>query len=140
MSATFLGDLKNQTVVGTSLVSAAARNASANGTGVDCLLHDGPLHIFYTCGAVTGSPTSVVLTVEESDASGSGYAAITNQSTDGTVDITAGSVAGFLTLKHRSKRYVRVVATLTGGSSPTYLATAHVVGQKKILGGNGTQL
>lgn len=136
----FSVDLKNQYTSGISLTSAAARSASNNGTGVDCLLADGPIHIHYLVGAITGSPTSVVLTVEESDASGSGYAAITNQSTDGTVDVTAGSVSGFLTLKHRSKRYVRVVHTITGGTSPTTLVTASVIYNKKILGGNGSQL
>lgn len=138
---THLVDLKNTTVLGTSLVSAAARSASANGTGVDLLTADGTCFVLVHTGAVTGSPTTLNYKVEESD-DNSTFTAIANQSTDGTSgDHTGGNLVEILNLKHRAKRYIRVVATLAGGSSPTYLGVAFVIGRKKIAGtAGGSQL
>lgn len=128
---TYVSDWKNAFTSVASLPAQVVRTATGTGTGVDCLLADGSIGVHYSVGAVTGSPTSLVLTVEESDSLSTGYSAIaTTGSGEGTVDVTAGSLSGFLNLWHRSKRYVRVISTLVGGTN--YYLTANVVYRKKM--------
>ena len=105
-------DLKNNIEPAISL-APAARNASANGTGIDLQGYESAL-VIVTCGAITdGTHTPKV---QESDASGSGY-----------TDVAAGDLIGALaacsanalqTVGYKgSKRYIRVVMTIAGATT-----------------------
>lgn len=130
-------DLANQLMGAPSQLpgsTALSGTTAANGSGVDCDLADGPIYGLFNTGAPTGSPTSFTVTckLQESDASGSGFADIANQS---TLVLSAGSTQGVIRA-HRTKRYVRTVVTpaFSGGSSPTIPTSANVIGQKRRIG------
>lgn len=84
---------------------------ATNGTGVDCIKMADDLVAIVQLGAMTGTHTCDVK-MQESDASGSGYADIagaTFTQTDADSDNTIASI-GF----KRTKRYVRAVVTTAG--------------------------
>lgn len=89
------------------------RTSTITGTGVD-LQNFQATCIVIAAGAITdGTHTP---TIEESDSSGSGFSAVAAADLSGTlVAITANSVqeVGYL----GSKRYIRVVSTVTGSPS-----------------------
>lgn len=75
-------------------------------------------------GALAGGGTvSVTITLEESDASGSGYTQVTDENIidEASIVFTAGSQVAYRSARlHALKRYVRPVAAtdFTGGSDP----------------------
>ena len=105
-------DLKNNIEPAASL-NPAARNASANGTGVDLQGYESALAIV-CCGAITDGTHTPSL--EHSDASGSGYAAVAAADLVGAFTaLTANSIQ---TVGYKgSKRYVRVVMTVAGATT-----------------------
>lgn len=104
--------------------SAAAAGTNGNtyaGTAFDARDYQSAL-LTLAVGSATGSPTSysVTVTIEESDASGSGYAAVSGFELAADDGDGAGAYSLPINLSAR-KRYVRVsVAIVTaGGTSPT---------------------
>lgn len=138
MPATFLVDLETAALGEVSLAPAAAIIASTNGTGVDLLDAEGPVHAVVVSGATDFTTTDETYSykLQESDTSGGTYTDIPGA----TGSVTeANSVVFIGDGSLRTKRYVRVVATLAG-TTPSTIVGAAVVARKKITGtGNGAQ-
>lgn len=134
----------NNISVGVSL--AAQRSTAAagaiNGTGVDISGLEGPVFVHVNAPVASASDT-ITFTVEHSESSGSGYAAVSasilvNKDTGAAATFTqvTDAVAVNQTLallRDQLKRYVRVVAT-TAGSSIDVTFAAYVIGQPKYSG------
>lgn len=115
-------DLKNNLIANQSL-APAARTSSVNGTAIDLQDSDGAL-IVVECGALTDGTHTPSL--EESDASGSGFAAVAAADRIGSlVACTANTVQaiGYVGIK----RYVRVVMTIAGSPSTGAVTSAVVL-------------
>ena len=100
-------------------ITDIASATTTNGTGVDCLGLRDDLVAVVQLGAMTGTHTCDV-TIQESDASGSGYAAISGAvftQTDANSDNTIACI-GF----KRTKRYVRA-SIVTAGT-----VTSNIIG------------
>lgn len=133
--ASFLVDLTSHQI-SQALTPGAAVTADDNGTGVDFLNTEGPVHFQAAVGAIdtANSDETYALKLQESDASGSGYTDIPNAS----VTVTAGSLPYSLTTHLRRKRYVRAVIDV-GGTTPSIIVGATFSAKKKISGtGNGS--
>lgn len=141
--ATLIVDFANQAQGDYSLRSAAADTSTRTGGGVDLQLTDGTVHAVFAVGVTDFSSGDETYTfkLQESDTSGGTYTDITGA----TAAWTAASGTDvqnsikMVTSKIRSKRWVRAVVTI-GGTTPSSFTSAFVFGQKKILGGSGTQL
>lgn len=97
-----------------TLMKAAALNATTNGTGIDT---QGWEEVLITLDPGTGTGAgNMTFTIEESDASGSGYAAITGAAfTAISTSNDDPSVPYLARIKlQQRKRYIRAVATLSG--------------------------
>lgn len=139
---THIVDFANQALGDYSLRSAAADTATRTGGGVDLQLTDGPVHGVFAVGATdfASGDESYVFKLQESDTSGGTYTDIAGATVSWLA--TAGDVQNtvkIVTTKLRSKRWVRAVVTISG-TTPSAFTSAYVFGQKKILGGSGTQL
>ncbi len=66
-------------------------------------------------GDITGTPTSVKIKVEEDDDSAFGGAAVA----DGGAEITVAADHSYTMEIKRTKRYLRIVVTTAGGTTPT---------------------
>lgn len=104
-----------------TLLTAAARVASVDGTGVDLQQYaatgDINLKAVMDVGTVTGTNPTWDVKIQESDSSGSGYADITGAA---FTQVTATG-AGAVEIHFRAtKRYVRASATIGGTSTPTF--------------------
>lgn len=126
----FVKDLTNH-ICTPSLLPAAIRTASANGTAVDCLQMDDVIHVILTAGVITDGTHAIK--VEESDASGGTYTEITASGGTGFTSLTssAGGSACQVKQYQRTKRYVRVASTVTGSPSTGGFYSANVLGIKK---------
>ncbi len=131
--------LANEIEVKASLRVQAGVSTSQNGTGVDIGDYEGPILVVVD-GPVASASDTVTFTVEHSESSGSGYTAV---SASALVDPSTGdadtftqitdAVAVFETLalkREALKRYVRIVATLAGGTISVAFA-GYIIGQKK---------
>lgn len=124
-------DVNNQMVVKNAISPAAARAASTNGTAIDCArTGTGSQRVksvtfLFTTGTLTDG--TYTLSIEESDSSGSGYAAIPAarvKNDVGTIAATADDTAYGLSCMP-AKRYVRLVVTAAGTTTGgIYSATA----------------
>ncbi len=144
MSATFLTDLKNAIVAGTTIAPQTISSATTtNGLAVDMQLSDGPIHLVVTLGDCGDATSTLAITFQESATTTSGdFGDITGGPTlTTTASATANDNTVFaLSTNLRTKRYIRaVLTTLTG--SVSFIVAVAVVGRKKILGsGSGNQL
>ena len=116
-------DLKNDIDVREGLEPQALTTGSTNGTAVDTRGFESVTLLGQADTAFAGT-----FTVQESDASGSGYADAAADDVIGTNGVAA--TAGIVSLGYTgSKRYVRVVTACTtaGDASATFvLGNAHV--------------
>lgn len=121
-------------------LAPAARTASANGTGVDVSLADGPIiAIVAESAAGTGTTPTLAWTVEESD-DNSTYAAVPADSlvdangdaTTFTGVTTAANKQVVRLRKQLLKKYIRVVATI-GGTTPSFTCRAEIVSVKRFV-------
>lgn len=92
---------------------------SLDGNAVDTYLADGfafdTALAFIEIGDITGAPTSVKVKVEEDDDSAFGSASMA----DGGAEITVAQDHSYTMEIRRAKRYLRIVVTTTGGTTPT---------------------
>jgi hypothetical protein len=109
-------DLKNRLAAASSLVPAV-RTATANGTGVDLQGYESAVVVFNVGAWTDGTHT---ISVQESDVSGSGYAAVAAGDLLGTLTAISGTgqqnavqMVGY----RGSKRYIRAIVTVTGSPS-----------------------
>lgn len=132
MSNETIRDLVNNLMVAQSIPPLARAAATVDGTAVDCLTTDGPIHGLFNVGATTGSPTSFTVTpsLVECETSGGTYTAMAVQSSLAAI-AAAGGVG--LIRGVRTMRYVktRAVIAFVGGTSPTVNVCSEVMGQKK---------
>jgi hypothetical protein len=111
-----------------NLHATAARTATGSATGVDVQAYDGDLVLVLDSAAGTGTTPTLAVTVEHSDALGSGYTAITGAAF--TQVTTTASQQKLVISKDEAKRYVRVTYTI-GGSTPSFTFSVNAVGVKK---------
>lgn len=136
MASTFYSNLN----ITASLVAQVASSAGAvNGTGVDISGLEGTIYV-HVNAPVASSADTITFTVEHSESSGSGYAAVaaaalvnpTTGAADTFTQVTdAVAVDETLVLvRDQLKRYVRIVATVAG-TSPTVYFCGFIAGQNK---------
>lgn len=98
---------------------AQSLGASANGAGVDMGGNSfDSAFALVSVGAITGTPTSVTVKFEESDASDFG-SGVTDMLGGAAVTVTQNTAHTFQL--ERRKRYARMVVTITGGTTPTVI-------------------
>ncbi len=125
-----MSDLYNNTLVKETL-AVVARTASANGTAVDrgedSSDFQGVMVVVHTGTMTDGTHT---IEVQDSDASGSGFAAVDNALLQGTEPaIVAADDNKVFELGYQgSKRYVRAIVTVAGAT------TGGIYGATVILG------
>lgn len=128
--ATYLHDLENNTVSGTSLAVGAAKTTTTNGSVIDMLQADSLVNVQVVNGVITDGTHTI--TVEESTVTNTGFTAVTlNQDLDA---LTSSSTAGTVQFANfqRSKRYVRAVTTVQTATSGGYYSV-FFLGQKKFV-------
>lgn len=108
--------------------ATAARTATGSATGIDMQQYDGDFVLILDSAAGTGTTPTLAVTVESSDALGSGYAAITGAAF--TTVTTTASQQKLVISKDEAKRYIRVTYTI-GGSTPSFTFSVNGVGVKK---------
>lgn len=138
---THIVDLKNQMVGGKSLCETlSAATATHSGDYVDMNLSDGHVFGILSLGSVTGSGVTIACKLQEcattngtyTDVAGGGFTTVTESTGDNVLEIVNG---------RRTARYVKAYLVLAGTTSVTSVPiSVTIVGQKKILGGNGSQL
>jgi hypothetical protein len=113
-------DIANEYVNGYSIAPAAAKTSSANGVGVDFRDCGPDVVSILNLGVLGGGDNATcIVKLQESAADSSGeYVDITG-AVHATKSRTSDNSVDVLTIATRSKRYVRAVATLAGGS-PSY--------------------
>lgn len=108
----------------------AVRTSTGNGTGVDVRALDGDLVLILDSAAAgAGTNPTLDVTVEHSDATGSGYTAIGGAAF--TQVTSTASQQKLVISKDGAKRYVRVTYTIGGTSSPSFTFSVTGVGVKK---------
>ena len=103
-------DLVNNEVFGVSL-APSARTANTNGTGIDLITGDGLCSAIIVSGTITDGGHTIA--IQESDASGGTYSAVTPVQTIIATTNNTYQVVSF----QRTKRYVRATTTVTGSPS-----------------------
>lgn len=113
------------------LVNATATlTAAATSAALDTSIFEGPISFLIVTGAISATNTTTV-TIEESDASGSGFAA-SDESTFTIITADASALKIVWASKIR-KRYVRLsYATPTGSSPSTVVSSVVAVAQPKL--------
>jgi hypothetical protein len=115
-----------------ALAAPIARTSTFTGTGIDLLDYEGiGLFVLHAALATAGTTPTLDCKLQESDASGSGYADITGAT---YTQVTGAAGAGVQKLAlnvSNLKRYVRLIGTIAGTNTPTFDFTAEFVGIKK---------
>ena len=113
-----------------TLFGAAARTASANGTGVDALDYEGKAQVILTSTAGTGTSPTLAMKLQDSDdnssfsdVAGATFTQVTN---------AAAAMEGIGVDLNATKRYLRAVATI-GGTSPSFTCAVAVLAKKKYV-------
>jgi len=92
---------------------------SLDGAAVDTYLADGSAFdtalALIEIGNITGTPTSVKVKIEEDDDAAFGGASVA----DGGAEITVAQDHSYTMEIKRTKRYLRIVVTTDGGTTPT---------------------
>lgn len=108
---------------GAHSIAAAVRTTSVNGTGVDLAGFNSAVVLFAPGALTDGVHTP---SVEESDASGSGYTAVAAADLIGSLGVVVANTPQAIGYKG-TKRYVRAVVTTTGSPSTGAVVGATVV-------------
>jgi len=115
-----------------ALLPAASNTSTATGTGVDVSGFQGKLKLTLDSAAGTGTNPTFDIAVQTSLVLGSGYAALTDANGDAVVfaQITdAEAVLTSIAVDTRDcLKFIRVVGTLGGTSTPTFLCSLNAVG------------
>lgn len=125
----WLPDLTNS-ISGISLAPAALRTTTANGSGVDMIHSDFSFTVALVSGAITDGTHTI--SVQESD-DNSTFTTITAIDGNAIAALTSSAGGSAIVLKRyiRSKRYVRVVTTITGSPATGGYYSAIVLASKK---------
>jgi hypothetical protein len=100
--------------------------STVTGTGVDMIHADGRCFAVQHVGTVSGTSPTLDGKIQESDASGSGYADVAGATFTQVTASTNLQVIAF----ERTKRYLRYVGTIAG-TSPSFALAVQIGEQKK---------
>lgn len=128
-------DVKNNLAVAHSLAPLLRTTGTANGTGVDLQGYESAMAVVHFGAYTDGTHTA---SLEESDASGSGYAAVAAGDLLGSFTAVAasGGANTIQTVGYRGrKRYVRVVMTSSGTTTGAASGGSIVRGRARQIGG-----
>ncbi len=130
-----LGDIGFELLKPTVLFTVPSAGVTADGdsTAVDLKYAGGrPWTLALFLGDVTGTTPALVVQVQESDASGSGFASITGAA----VTLTDADENGLVTLlvTGMTKRYARINYDISGTSTPTFPLCAAALLQARFNG------
>ena len=137
---THLVDLKNQAVGDKSICQTfTGTTAGHEGDYVDLQTADGPVFGVLVTGSVTGSGATLTGKLQECATTDGTYTDCTNGAFTVYTESTGDNILEFVNAR-RTARYVRahlvIAATTSVTSAPVAIA---VFGQKKVLGGDGSQ-
>ena len=134
MSATFLIDLPSVAVGAVSVAPQTIASATTvNGSAVDMLESDGPIHGVILNGDYNAAAAVTVKLQEASDTNGP-WTDIANATLILNADASDNDMKLlFLKTDYRTKRYVRAVVTVAG-TSPSAVVGVAVLGRKRISG------
>ncbi len=126
----WLPDLTNS-ITGISLIAGAAKNATANGTGVDMIHSDFSFTLALISGTITDGTHTI--TVQESD-DNSTFTTITAIDGNGITALTSSAGGSAVVLKRyvRSKRYVRAVTTVSGATTGGFYSAIVLASKKSV--------
>ncbi len=121
----------NQNIAGNAtlyslLPSVAARSSTATGTGVDVSACKGSI-AFILDSAIGSAGDTLDVTIEHSDASGSGYSAVTGGAFT-QVTSAANSQQKLALNADALKKYVRAVGTIAGNGSESFTFSVTALG------------
>lgn len=123
--------LYSQTLAAKALPSGTVQTGTTNGTAVDtAVFNNNCRDILFVITSGTLTDGSYAVTVEESDASGSGYAAVESWRVLGslpTFAVTDDNVQNSFGVRP-TKRYVRIVVTATGATTGGVLVASAILG------------
>lgn len=126
----------NNTLAVKALASGTVQTGATNGIAVDTnVFNNNFREVLFVITSGTLTDGSYAVTVEESDSSGSGYAAVDSGRVQGslpTFAATDDAVVNSFGIRP-TKRYVRLVVTATGAT------TGGVLSATAILGGGGNR-
>ena len=126
----WLPDLTNS-ITGISLIAGVAKNATANGTGVDMIHSDFSFTLALISGTITDGTHTI--TVQESD-DNSTFTTITAIDGNGITALTSSAGGSAVVLKRyvRSKRYVRAVTTVSGATTGGFYSAIVLASKKSV--------
>lgn len=110
------------------LAPAAARTATANGTGVDIRDFQGILKVLLNIGAVTGTAPTLDVKIQDS-ADNSTFADVTGYA---FAQQTAAANLALGIDTRNLRRYIRAVMTI-GGTTPSFPCAILAIGQKQVI-------
>ena len=142
MALAVIADFANVVQGGLSISPEAAITASANGSGIDMQLSDGPVHLIAQAGATdfTSGDETYSWKLQESADNSTNWTDLVSSNGTSSVSTTAANTAVYLSINTRLKRYVRAVCTIAG-TTPSIVPAAFVFANKKIVGsGSGNAL
>lgn len=113
------------------LIPVSDITTTGNGTGVDLLPYAGQVAIVLDAKNIAGSSPTLAISVEDS-ANNSSFAAI-SPAVAFTGLTTSTSVQKIVINKNSVRRYIRVVRTIGGTSSPEYYISVKGFAVKKYL-------
>lgn len=125
-------DFPNKVLLSASRFGVAV-TSDGGGTGVDMLLTDGVCFAVQSVGTTSGTSPTLDSKIQESD-DDSTYTDVSGAT---FAQVTAASNLQVIRFQ-RTKRYVRIHNDV-GGTSPSFVITALIGAEKKILGGPGNQ-
>lgn len=115
-----------------NLAAAASRTTTLTGTGVDLQPYEGRVELILTSSAATaGSSPTLDVKVQDS-ADNSSFADVSGLTFTQVTD--AASVQSLAINKPALRRYVRVIGTIGGTSSPAFTYAVVGVGMLKYIG------
>lgn len=120
------------------LAANAVRTSTLTATGVDVSDFDGPVQvILHTSAATVGTDPTLNVKIQESDTVGSGYTDVTG-ATFAEVTDAADSTEMIAFQIGARKKFLRVVGTIGGTSTPTFGFGVVMIGHKH-AGRNSSQ-
>lgn len=125
-------DLKSNLTVARSF-APLSRTATANGTALDVQQYNGNLLAIVDCGAASAGTTPTADFTVEDSADNSTFAANTLALSAAFTQVTTAASLQTRSIDLRAcRRYVRIVFTIGGTSSPAFPFSAHFAGQTQV--------
>lgn len=114
-----------------NLLGAAARTATANGTGVDAKDFIGIGAVILDCAAGTGTAPTLDVKIQDSDDNAT-FADLATPVAFAQVTGAGVSVQRIALNLDGARRYIRVVSTITG-TTPSFTYSVNLLGRKQVI-------